>query len=147
MWESNWYGEAHDALSKWVTAQQEEGGSGGPGVKVVLENMPDAHKAREKIWVPFLLKNLEVVRWGVGAMGGCYGWLLWVVAMGLGRLLHRHRWRRCCGCCRPWWWVWAAHRCTSDSCSTQGLTQIIPGRHDRLRILPPPPPDTSVGPL
>ena len=69
MWECNWYGEAHDALSKWVAAQHEERGTGGPDVKVVLENMPDPHKAREKIWVPFLLKNLNVVRSWLAGLG------------------------------------------------------------------------------
>lgn len=43
---SNWYSEAHDALQKFCTKR-----CVGHRVDVVLENMPDAHKAREKIWV------------------------------------------------------------------------------------------------
>ena len=48
VWECNWYGEVHEALSKFCSKQSAETGH---AIDIILENMPDAHKARETIWV------------------------------------------------------------------------------------------------
>eukprot|EP00040_Diaphanoeca_grandis_P044740 m.13416 g.13416 ORF g.13416 m.13416 type:complete len:220 (+) comp9721_c0_seq1:132-791(+) len=53
VYDCNWYGKAHEVLSEFAAQQPAP-------VKVVLKNMPDPHKAREKIWVPFMLNDLGV---------------------------------------------------------------------------------------
>jgi len=53
VFESNWYGDAYQALTKFGTSQPKP-------VEVLLKDMPDAFKARESIWVPFMLKDLKV---------------------------------------------------------------------------------------